>query len=709
MKRSKCQEVLFSFRLFCAGATAGFGQLRFLAAFAIGASIASAQTYTFTTLAGQAGQRGGGDGAAGSARFAAPSGLALDEAGNLYVADTGNHTIRKITPAGVVSTLAGLAGQSGAVDGMGGTARFNGPTAVTVDLLGNVYVADLGNALIRQVTATGLVFTLPLASLERPSGIALDSAGNGYVADRNLRIVGKTSPLGVQDVLAGSPGRLGDVDGVGGAARFRDPLGLTVNGAGTVFLIDGVNFTIRRIAADATVTTLAGAALQSGSSDGPGSAARFDFRASVGIAADGTGGVYVADDGNHVIRRVTAAGVVGTVAGLAGSRGSSDGTASTARFNAPAGLALDRAGSIYVADTANHTIRVGRVATANAYPIIAASPRSVVVNPAATVALTVAATGDAPLAWQWLKNGAPVAGATDAQLIISGATAADAGIYSVVATNSAGVFTSGPASVTIGGSEASRISNLSVRTNLAAGQTLIVGLATSGPKSMLVRAVGSGLEAFGVAAFHPDPAIGLFDAASARIDGNDNWDGSLSPLFDRLGAFRLPAGSSDAALQRSITGANTAQISGAGAGVVLVEAYDAAGAATTRLVNVSTRSAVGSGESILIAGFFIEGAAARTVLIRGIGPRLADFGVSGWLADPKLEVFDSTGRKIAENDNWSGALASVFARVGAFALLPASRDSGLIITLPPQEGYTVQLSGVNGGTGEALLEIYEVP
>ena len=670
---------------------------------------APAQTYTLTTLAGQAGQRGSTNGAGSAARFAAPAGVALDSLGNLYVADTGNHTIRKITPAGVVSTLAGLAGQSGSADGVGSTARFNGPTGVAVDALGNVYVADQGNALVRQILPAGLVMTLPLASLSAPSAIALDSAGNGYVADRILQIVGKTSPDGVQNVLAGSPGRVGTVDGTGGAARFNGPSGVAVNSAGTVFVIDGGNFTVRKITAGGLATTLAGSPLLSGYTDGIGSTAKFNFRATVGIAADGAGGVLLADDGNHLIRRITAAGWVTTVAGLPGNRGSADGTAGTAQLDAPAGLAMDRAGNIYVADTGNQTIRLGRVSPTNPYPVMAAAPRSLSANRADTVAWTASAAGDPPLTYQWRRNGSPVAGATDSHLILNNVAAADAGTYSVVATNGSGMFTSSDATLTIVSGQTSRVSNLSVRTNLAARQTLTVGFATSGAKSMLVRAIGPSLAAFGLAGFNPDPAIALFNSAGTNVDGNDNWNATLSPVFERVGAFPLTAGSKDAALQRTITDATTAQISGPSAGVVLVEAYDAAGDSATRLVNFSTLNLVGTGDNILIAGFFVEGTAARTLLIRGVGPALAGFGVTGPLADPKLELFDSAGVKIAEADNWVSGLSALFTRVGAFALAAGSKDAALVITLPPGAGYTAQLSGVNAGTGEALLEFYEVP
>jgi sugar lactone lactonase YvrE len=187
--------------------------------------------------------------------------LAVDIAGNVYVADTDNNTIRKVTPTGAVTTLAGLAGSSGSADGTGSDARFRVPSGVAVDSAGNVYVADSGNHTIRKVTPAGVVTT-----------------------------------------LAGLEGSVGSTDATGNDARFNIP---------------------------------------------------------VGVAVDGTGNVYVADTYNHTIRKVTAAGVVTTLAGLAGSAGSEDGTGSAAGFDHPAGVAVDDAGILYVADTRNYTIRKG--------------------------------------------------------------------------------------------------------------------------------------------------------------------------------------------------------------------------------------------------------------------------------------------------------------------------------------------------------------
>jgi sugar lactone lactonase YvrE len=331
---------------------------------------ASAQSglYNFTTMAGYAGY-GSADGTGSAARFYNPLGVAVDSAGNLYVADSGNCTIRKVTPAGVVTTLAGLAGSYGSADGTGSAARFNFPSGVAVDSAGNVYVADEFNDTIRKVTPAGVVTTLAglagnsgsadgtgsAAQFFQPVGVAVDSAGNVYVADGANNTIRKITSAGVVTTLAGQAGSFGSADGTGTAAQFYNPSGVAVDGAGNVYVADYANHTIRKITSAGVVTTLAGLAGSPGNADGTGSAARFNIPS--GVAVDSAGNLYVAEFGNSTIRKVTPAGVVTTVAGLAGSLGSADGTGSAARFYNPSGVAVDTNGSVYVADYGNHTIR----------------------------------------------------------------------------------------------------------------------------------------------------------------------------------------------------------------------------------------------------------------------------------------------------------------------------------------------------------------
>jgi len=322
-----------------------------------------------TTVAGLAGSRGSADGTGGTARFAWPTSVATDGGGNVYVADSSNHTIRKITPAGVVTTLAGEAGSSGSTDGIGSAARFRSPRGVATDGAGNVYVADTANHLIRKITPTGMVTTLAglasssgstdgtgsTARFYQPPGVTTDSGGNVYVADEMNHTIRKITSAGVVTTLAGLAGSAGYADGAGSAARFWFPGGVTTDSAGNVYVADGLH-TIRKITPGGVVTTLAGQVATSGSADGTGSAAQFFYPR--GVATDTAGNIYVADSYNNTLRKTTPTGVVTTLAGLSEDKsGSSNGTGSAARFNNPFGVATDNAGNVYVADSSNYTIR----------------------------------------------------------------------------------------------------------------------------------------------------------------------------------------------------------------------------------------------------------------------------------------------------------------------------------------------------------------
>lgn len=333
-------------------------------------STAQSQTCTFRTFAG-AGVTGSADGAGTNASFNWSCGIAADNAGNLYVADFGDHTIRKITPKGTVTTFAGRAGCWGSEDGSPGQARFNGPRGVAVDSVGNIYVADTGNSTIRKITPEGFVSTLAglagslgtadgISSKARftgPCGIAADGADDLYVADTENETVRKVTREGVVSTVAGLPRGFGSNDGTTHDARLGGPSGVAVDRMGNLFVLESRQSTIRKITPQGEVRTFAGVALRSGSADGVGTNAQ--FCAPRAIAVDSGGNLYVADTDNQTIRKVTPEGMVSTVAGLARSSGSTNGTGSFARFRWPEGIAVDTSGNLYVADTLNSTIRKG--------------------------------------------------------------------------------------------------------------------------------------------------------------------------------------------------------------------------------------------------------------------------------------------------------------------------------------------------------------
>ena len=313
---------------------------------------------TVTTLAGGSGIL---DGNVTSSRFKGPAGLTFDLSGNLYVADRFNYAIRKISPAGAVTTLAG--GDIGSADGTGSGAQFWGPTGLAIDQVSNLYACDSRNNSIRRITPNGTVTTLAgnsaggysdgvgtAARFSDPEGLTVDSAGNLYVADTGNNRIRKVTPSGVVTTLAGNSAGLADASGV--AAKFSNPAGLTMDASGTLYVADEFNNAIRRVTPDGTVTTLAGGG-SSGSADGTGTSAQFNLPK--GLTIDRSGNLYVSEIGSHVIRKVTPSGVVTTLAG--GSEGYADGLGSAARFDYPAGLALDANGYLYISDSINNVIR----------------------------------------------------------------------------------------------------------------------------------------------------------------------------------------------------------------------------------------------------------------------------------------------------------------------------------------------------------------
>ena len=318
---------------------------------------------TVATLAGAAdNQKGSADGQGGDARFGYPMGVALAADGTLYVVDEENLTVRKMTPAGVVTTVAGQAGSQGSADGPAATARFYHPVGIAIDAGGTLYVTDADNFTVRKIAPAGAVTTLAgaagtkgtadgpaaAARFDLPHGVAVDAAGAVYVADTGNHTIRKITPDGNVTTLAGAARHKGSADGAGATARFSHPAGIAVDAAGYVYVADNGNHTIRKVAPDGTVTTLAGQARQHGAADGPGATARFLFP--TGVAVDALGNVYVADHLNATVRKIAATGEVSTLAGMPLRSGHLDGPGPEARFVGPFGIAVAADGVLYVTD-----------------------------------------------------------------------------------------------------------------------------------------------------------------------------------------------------------------------------------------------------------------------------------------------------------------------------------------------------------------------
>ncbi|MDB5187287.1 MAG: hypothetical protein JWM07_759 [Candidatus Saccharibacteria bacterium] len=327
-----------------------------------------AKQVTVSTLAG--GLSSCTDGTGSGVGFGYVYGSAVDSIGTVYVADADCMSIRKVTSSGVTTVFAGSLGSSGSTNGTGASARFNFPTYITIDASGVLYVSDKGNHKIRKITPAGVVTTLAgsgvagfadgtgaAAQFNNPAGIAVDSSGNVYVADTTNARIRKITPAGVVTTLAGN-GTVGFADGTGANARFSSVYAsdVAVNSSGMLYVADTGNNRIRQITPSGTVTTLAGNGTY-GYVDGAGSVAQ--FRGPQGIAVDSTGGIYVGDSGNNRIRYITPSGTVTTLAGN-GTSGYVDGAASSAQFRWVSGIDVDSAGGLIVSDYNNRRIRIIR-------------------------------------------------------------------------------------------------------------------------------------------------------------------------------------------------------------------------------------------------------------------------------------------------------------------------------------------------------------
>jgi uncharacterized delta-60 repeat protein len=655
--------------------------------------------YAVTTHAGTAGLTGRVQATGPDARFNRPLGLAATAGGVLFVTDTPNNIIREVSTLGFAGTLAGIAGWGIAL----------GPT-------GELYVVD-ADVRVARITRSGAVSTYAggttagatdgpalQARFRGPRGIAVDAAGTVYVADSDNYTIRRITPDGVVSTLAGTAGARGQADGTGPAARFTFPWGLAVDRAGNLFVADRTN--VRRLTPEGVVTTLAPAGT---------------FSEAIGIAVDGAGAVFVADANQHTITRLGPEGGVAVVIGRTFAGGNADGPGAAARLLSPWALAFDGAGNLYIADNGNSTIRKAAPDTlplAITLPPAGQSPAA-----GAPFLLQVAASGTA-VTYQWLKDGVPLPGATGAVYRVAQAAAADTGYYTAVVRSGGSAIASAPALVAVetpGGT--ARLINVATRGLVEPGGALTPGFVVrgSGAKNLVVRGVGPTLRNFGVGGGLPDPQLALAPPGGAVLLANDDWESGGAALVGAtaaVGAFALGAGAKDAAALATIDLADgrayTVRITGrdtAETGLALAEVYDADPlTAPAQLANVSTRGFVGVGTQALVPGFVIGGSGTLQLLIRAVGPGLEPFGVGARLADPRLVVLPQGSEiPVAANDDWGGtpALRAAFAAAGAFALPDGSKDAAVLVRLPAG-AYTVTVTGAAGTTGTALVEIYDV-
>jgi NHL repeat len=404
-------------------------------AIVMAAVTAPCQTRHFSTAAGLATTNGFSDGTNSSARFFDPSGIAVNSAGVVYVADYDNHTIRRLIRSGpnwIVTTIAGSAGNPGSANGTNSVARFTNPKGLAVDASGTLFLTDYGNHTVRKISPVGTNWVTTtiagsagnpgnrngsnsVARFTNPKGIALDGAGTLYVADfgnETMRRITLTGTNWVVTTMAGSVGNFGSADGTNSSARFNAPNGVAVDSSTNVYVADYGNDTIRKLRSSGTnwiVTTIAGFPLSAGSDDGTNDFAEFHFPS--GLAIDSSGQLYVADTFNYTIRKMTPMGtnwVVTTIAGTAKTNGVTDGIGKAARFWNPSGVAIDSAGYLYVADTLNQTIRFGQILPS--LQISAAANQAFVSWPASASNFLLETSSSLGAPWVTVTNGIGISG-----------------------------------------------------------------------------------------------------------------------------------------------------------------------------------------------------------------------------------------------------------------------------------------------------------
>lgn len=699
----------------------------------VSAAFASAQIstapYAFSTIAGSPGAVGSVDGMANNARFNRPWGIAVDAAGNVYVSEAVNHTVRKITPSGIVSTMAGEAGMVGTVDGVGSTARF-GTSA-----------PDLN----------GPTNTLPTG----PYGLAVGTAAHSnllIVADGNSHTIRRIGFNGIVDTYAGAAASPGFVDGVMTSARFRLPTGVAVNASGTLFIADSFNHVIRQITSANVVTTIAGSVGTAGTADGTGANARFLHPTAIAIAPSGD--LYVTDSAN-TIRRLSpvpfsTSWQVTTIAGTPFTYGTADGVGAAARFGGffetpvpgrgsvgyptyyptlipsiPSGvnfnlgdlggIAVDGAGDIYVSDSSNNTIR--RITPGGTVTTIGAVGGTTgAVNGVGTAArfarpcgIAVTATGTlyiADLFNQMIRKGEPAA----APSILSQpsdrtALVGETVTLTVQASGSPiPTYTWRRNGITIAGATSSTLTlpNVqaaqagtyvaAVQNELGSVNTIAVTLTVVAPPRISSQPVTRTVVA--------GETVVLSVTATGTPAPTYQWFRDGTPIPSAINQTLVLENAQEATIG-SYTVAVTNSVGSVTSNATVVAVR------TARLVNLSIRCAL-AGNEILIVGF-VPTMGTKSMLVRAIGPALGNFGVAGAMADPQLSLFDQTAL-VTANDNWStsGSAAQVIvssAAVGAFGLAPASLDAAALIT--SANPITAQASARNGVGGVVLVEVYD--
>jgi sugar lactone lactonase YvrE len=629
-----------------------------------------------------------------SASLSSPFGLAFDTNGNLYVANSGSGNISEYS-VGAVSAL---------ITGAFNTTVLSAPYGLAFDTSGNLYVSNPGTGVINKITSAGAVSPFyTFAAGNAPVGLAFDTSGNLYVATSASNTVTKLSSTGTF---------LSSISlGAGNNPRF-----LAFDSSGNLYVANQTSNTVFKITFPAPVVVTPAAAAPTVTVSPPVITSPLTYSSPVNqtfsytIQASNTPTSYNATNlpPGCFINTYTG-GITGTPT--------------------IAGVYTETISATNAGGTGSATLVV--TITPASQTITFPAPATMVAN-AAPFTLAATSSSGLPITYTVLSGPATVSGNT---VSLTGA----AGTVTIQASQGGNLAYSAAGSATVSFQVTAVpkpvLVNLSARSVVTPTGPMTAGFIISGTtsKTLVLRGVGPGLSSFGLGAspLLARPQITLMDVNGNVLATNAGWGGSatLASAFASVGAFPLSSTSADSALTATLApGLYTMKLSDAVAdsgGLALAELYDASVDPTgvsQKLINLSSWGQIGTGNGVLVCGFMVSGTASKPLLIRGVGPSLAAYGLTGLLADPVLNVYDSSGNLVATNNDWgtpvgvnstqtpatAATLTSTAAQVGAFPLIAGSKDAALIVTLPPG-AYTAQVSGNGGTTGNGMAEVYEIP
>jgi sugar lactone lactonase YvrE len=716
--------------------------------------------YSVSTIASKLGNGNGfADGVGTNAIFNQPFAITLDNLGNIYVADQNNYCIRMISTTNNVTTIAGTPGVMGYKDGAGSTSQFGSINGITTDQSGNIYVTDGTYNTVRRISAGTWNVTTIINSnygLNNPTGITIDNLGNIFIADAGNNVIRKLSTTNTITIYAGILG-----NGSASPGHLSYPSGICLDNSGNLYIVDLLQSTICKVSVSGVLSIAGGYPGAPGFLDGALTNQTSQFSHPTSICSDYNGNIYIIDGSSgNLIREITPSGIVSTLAGslIAGGQ---DGLGGSANFAYAKGITVDKNGILYVANTGTSTIRKCTPPSINTVPAIISNPSTTITNLGSTVSLNVLATGSGILTYQWYLNGSllkdskEISGSQSSTLYIQNFTSSLSGQYYVSISNLYGTLNSKIAYI-----ETPPVIQYQPQTQTALiGSNISISVLASGTNLLFQWYLNSEPIPGANSNIYIKQNIQQQDSGTYTVKISNDVStitsspaiiSILNPIITTQPSSIIVAPGNSIVLNVEATGSSlnyqwyingaailgatqskltitNSQTSNSGNYTVIVNNIYGSTTSTTanvivglnsgRLLNLSVLSLDGPGDQLLTVGFTTGGLGAigsQTLLVRGCGPTigLPPYNVQNVLSDPTLTLFFNS-KVVNYNDDWATSINNAIeitnadATTGAFPLInTTSLDAALVTNLAPG-GYSVQISGKNGATGNVLAEVYD--